>query len=437
MNLWHLGWPQVAEGFLSVIDQIADLIWAGRLGFQAIAGLGVAQSYVMLLMTTRMGFDSSMRAMISRAIGGRNIPYANHVLLQSLNLATLFSLLVSTLGILLTDTLLRVLGVSDAVASQAAGYMRLQFIAMAVMSYQRLSAGALQASGDSFTPLKAATVTRVSHLVLSPVLIFGWGWFPAMGLAGAACANLVAQCLGVGMNFVALFAGSSRLQLTLKGYTFDAPLIWRLLKVGAPAAVTGAQRAVTNLVFLSIVAPFGDGALAAFSLTRRTENVVMQSSRGLGRAAGALAGQNLGAGQPDRAKSSVLWAIGYVGIASAVLAAVFILFPHAVASFFNSDVEFVALASRWLFIQAIGVLSFSAVQVLTQAFNTSGETVAPMVVTLTTAWLVELPLAITLSRFTSLGEFGVPWATVVGMTLRMTLLSGHFFRGRWLKTGMI
>ena len=87
-NLWQIGWPQIAEGMLGVVDQVADLIWAGRIGFQAIAGLGVAQSYLMMVITARMGLDAGMRSMISRAVGAGETVYANHVLLQSLTLTT-------------------------------------------------------------------------------------------------------------------------------------------------------------------------------------------------------------------------------------------------------------------------------------------------------------------------------------------------------------
>ena len=436
-NLWFLAWPQIAEGFLGAVDQIADLIWAGRLGFQAIAGLGVAQTYILMLMTARMGLDAGMRSMIARAVGARQIAYANHVLLQSLTLTTVFVVVVVVVGLLLTEPMLRVIGLSDAIVTQAAAYMRIQFLSMGVMSYQRVSGGALQASGDSVTPLKAAAVTRVTHLALSPVLIFGVWWFPDMGLAGAAMANLVAQLLGVSLNFFALARGGSRIQLSLKGYYVDFDLNWRLLRLGAPAAVTGMQRALSQLMVIGIVAPFGDTAVAAFALTRRAENVVNQGSRGLGRAAGALAGQNLGAGQPARAKASVMWAIIYVAMASLSLAAVFLLAPNAVASFFASDAEFVSQAAKWLSIMAIGYFSMNAVQVFTQSLNTSGATFAPMVITLSTVWLVDVPLAFTLSNFTSLDELGVPWALVAGMTLRLVVFGWYFSRGSWLRTGVI
>ena len=289
-NLWYLSWPQITESFLSVIDHVADLIWAGRIGFQAIAGLGVAQSFLMMLVTARMGLDAGMRSMISRAVGARKIAHANHVLLQSLTLTTAYSVLVVVVGMALTEPLIRLIGVGDEVVSQAAGYMRFQLFAMSMMGLQRLAAGALQAAGDSITPLKAVSVSRVVHLVLSPFLIFGWWWFPSLDLAGAGAANLIAQTIGVAMNMSALIRGTSRLRLSFKGYYVDYPMIWQILKIGIPASVTGAQRAVSQLIVVFIVAPFGDGALAAFALSRRAENTVNHASRGLGRAAGALAG---------------------------------------------------------------------------------------------------------------------------------------------------
>lgn len=436
-NLWFLAWPQVAEGFLNVTDQLADLFWAGIISFQAIAGLGAAQTYVMTMMTARQGLDAGMRSMIARAIGARNVAYANHALLQSLTLTTVISLVGIAVALMFTEPLLRVLGLSDEVVEQAAGYMRLQFVAMSVMSYHRLGGGALQAAGDSMTPFKAATVSRVTHLVLSPLLIFGWLGLPDMGLAGAAAANLIAQLLGVGINFYALLRGTSRLRLSFRGFGLDLALIWRLVQIGTPASVTGMQRAVSQLIVVGIVAQFGDAAVAAFAVSRRAENLVNQASRGLGRAGGALVGQNLGAGDPGRARASLKWAMAYVVVGVVFIAAPLLAFPEAVASVFGDDPEFISLAATWLTILAIGYFSMSAVQVFTQAFNTSGNTLAPMVITLATMWAVELPLAFSLARYTSLGQFGVPWAVVIGMSLRLAAFVYYYRRGNWLRTGMM
>ena len=435
-NLWYLSWPQITESFLSVIDHVADLIWAGRIGFQAIAGLGLAQPFLMMLITARVGLDAGMRSMISRAVGARKIAHANHVLLQSLTLTTVYSVLMVIVGITVAEPLIRLMGVGDEVVSQAAGYMRFQLFAMSMMGIQRVTGGSLQAAGDSITPLKATSVSRVTHLVLSPFLIFGWWWFPSLDLAGAGAANLIAQVLGASMNMSALVRGTSRLRLSFKGYYVDYHMIWQILKIGIPASVTGAQRSVSQLIVVFIVAPFGDGALAAFAVSRRAENTVNHASRGLGRAAGTLAGQNLGIGQKSRARQAVNWALAYAGVTSLIVSALFLVFSEYVATFFNSDPEFVARTTTWLQVLAVGYFSMNAVQVFTQAFNTTGDTFAPMVIMLSTMWLIEIPLAFALANFTGLQEFGVPWAIVIGMTVRMAAFGVYFLQGRWLRTGL-
>ena len=436
-HLWYLGWPQIAEGALSVVDHVADLIWAGRLGFHAIAGLGVAQSYLMMAFMARMGLDAAMRSMIARALGASDVARANHVLLQSMVLTGFYAVLMVVIGQLLTVPMLHIMGLSDAVVAEAAGYMRIQFMAMGILGFHRLTAGALQAAGDPMTPLKAATTTRVLHLVLSPILIFGWLGFPSLGLAGAAVARLSAEWIGLAINIYGLTGGRSRVQLTLRGSHLDLPLMWRLIRLGLPASVTNMQRGTSQLIVVALVAPFGDGALAAFSLTRRAENLVNQSSRGMGRAAGALAGHNLGADLPDRARSAVKWAAIYSAAASLALTALIVAFPEPLVKLFGSDAEFVSHAANWVIIMAVGYLSVSLVQVFTQAFNTSGDTLGPMVITLATVWAVELPLALLLSLFTPLGEYGVAWAIVIGMTVRLAFFIWYYLRDSWLRTGAV
>ena len=261
--------------------------------------------------------------------------------------------------------------------------------------------------------------------------------FPQMDLAGAGMANVVAQVLGVVINFAVLFRGTSRLKLSFAGYRNDFTLMWRLIRVGAPAAMTGMQRSSSQLILLVVVSSFGDGPAAAFALSRRAENVVNHASRGLGRAAGVLSGQNLGAGYVDRAKSSIAWAIVYSAVISVLAMILFISFPAQIASFFSDSTEFVAHTSTWIFILAFATFPMSSVQVFTQGIASTGATVAPMVITLITIWLVEVPIAVMLSYYTPLGSIGTPWGVVVGNMVRAAAFFVYFSKGRWLRTGMI
>ena len=129
-NLWYMAWPQIAESFLSVVDQLLDVYWAAKVALEALAGLGIGQTFLMMLMTARMGLDAGMRSMISRAVGARRMGYANHVMLQSITLTMAYSVALVAVGMIFTDPLLRIFGLSDEVVRQAGGYMRFQFVAM-------------------------------------------------------------------------------------------------------------------------------------------------------------------------------------------------------------------------------------------------------------------------------------------------------------------
>jgi putative MATE family efflux protein len=311
-------------------------------------------------------------------------------------------------------------------------YMRIQFIGMAGMAFRMMSGAALQASGDTVTPMKATTVTRLIHIGLSPALVFGWGPLPAMALAGAATANVLSQFVGAGMNFRALFLGTSRLHLTLTGYKPDFPLLWQIIRTGMPASITQAERNFASLILFGLVAPYGATTLAAFSLTRRVEMLAMMGAMGMGQSAGVMVGQNLGAGKPERAKQSVAWALFFVVLVSAVIVGAMMLFPRPFLQIFNNDAELLDQAVIWLRIQAIGYFVMGTGMVFMQSYNTAGDTLIPMITTLVSIWGVQQPLAFTLPGL-GLGEYGIAWAIVIGQGVRLAIYVPYFFYGRWLR----
>ena len=435
-NLFFIAWPQFIEGFLRVVDQMADLVWAGFLGTRSIAGMGVAQQYTQMAFTGRQGIDVAQRAMISRAIGMGDQALANHVLMQAWTMSLIFGFAMVMIGVFFTEPMLRLLGVSEAVIAEGAPYMRLYFVGHMATGFQQVSGHALAAAGDTLTLMKSTTVARVAHLVLAPLLVFGLIGFPEMGLAGAALGNIIAHTISVAILFWVLFRGSSRLHPKLREYRFDGPLLWQMFKLGVPAAVNGLERTVAQLVMIFFVTPFGDTALAAFTVTRRVEMFANLGSQGMGLASGVIVGQSLGAGKPERAKQTIYWAGGYVVAVKSILCALLFAFPTLVLSIFSRDAEFLALASLWVRIQCFGFVSMGIGQVAQNSFQMAGDTVGPMLITLGTLWGIEIPLAYLLSTFTWLGQFGIGWAVVVAMTLRSLVYIPYFYSGRWLRVKM-
>lgn len=437
-NLWFLAWPQMVAGLFNASDQIADIFWAGRVaGFGAIGGIGVAQAYGQLVMMARMGLDVGMQAVIARAVGARDIALANHAMLQAFTLTVLLSLALTALGVAFAPFLLRLVGVSEATTAVAVSYLQFQFVSAGVQSFRQTTGAALQASGDSLTHMKSTIASRLLHLVITPFLIFGWLGLPEMGVAGAAAANGAAQIVGVVWNLRVLASGTSRLRLSLRGYRLDFALMGRIVRIGGPATATQMERGLSEMALIRIVSPFGDLALAAYALTRRLERLTNIGSQGMGRASGVLVGQNLGAGHPERARSTVKWAVGYVMAIRGLAGALLIAFPAFFIGLFSGDPAFIAAAVIWLRIQAVAGVFLGGGQVFQQSFNVAGDTVAPMLVTFLSMWLLEIPLAFALSRWTPLAELGVAVAVAAAMFARFALYGGYYFTDRWLRARVL
>ncbi len=438
-HIFHLSWPQVIEGVLNVADQMVDLVWAGRLpgGFRALAGVGVAQSFVQFGFMSRQGLDMSMRAMVSRAVGAGELALANRIAVQALSLTVLYGLLMILVGVFLTDFLLGAIGASEAIRAETSMYMKVQFVGMLGIGLRNGTGAALQSAGDVITPLKATTLTRVFHISLTPFLMFGWGFFPTLGLAGAGLANVLAQALGCALNIWGLFSGTSRLKLTLRGYRPDWPLLKRLVQLGAPASVAGTERAVAQLVLLRFVTPFGDIATAAYAMTRRMEMFANFGSMGIGQAAGIMVGQNLGAKRPERAKQAVGWALAMVGMIKGPVGLLLILLPGAFVVLFTQDAAVMDLTVDWVRIQVFASILMGLAMVFQQSYNNAGDTWAPMVVTLLAVWGIELPLAWYLSHTLGIGPLGIGIAAIAGMGSRVLIYIPYFFKGRWLKIKVI
>jgi putative MATE family efflux protein len=432
-NLWGLAWPQVIEGAMRVVQQFMDLFWAGFLGTRSIAGVGVAQQWVQLIWTGRQGVDTSTRAMVARAVGAGDLQLAQHVVFQGATISVVFLGLISLVGLFFTEWLLRFLGVSDAVLAQAAPYMRIQFMGQGILGLQMYTGNSLAAAGDTITPMRATTVSRGLQMVSSPFLVFGLLGAPELGLVGLSLASSLANIAGLVMNTRALLTGRSRLHLRVSEYRLDPRLMLQMVKVGGPAAVTGAERSIAQLIVVGLVAPFGDSALAAYTLTRRLEMFVNLGSQGLGQASGIIVGQSLGAGKPERAKQTVLWASGYVLAIKGCMTAFVFLFPGLVLGVFARDAELLELASTWVRIQAVGYLALGVSQVAMQSFQTAGDTLVPMLVTLLSIWGVQQPLAYFLPHHFGLGQLGIAWAITLAVMVRPLCYVPYFFWGPWMR----
>ncbi len=430
-NLLSLAWPIIISDSLRMIGPTIDLIWVGRLGVAAIAGVGIGGTAVMLLAMAKQGLDTGTRAMVARFMGAGDREGANHVAQQSLVLTSIYAIVVIVAGLFFAERLLAPFRLEADVVREATAYMRIMFLNQGVNGFMMLCEAIMQASGDTVTPMKINIIARSIHAVLDPFLIFGWWLFPCLGVSGAALANVIAYTLGTFFALWFFFTGRTRLQLTFRGFRLDWNLIWRIVKISIPASISSIEKSLARVLLLGIVASFGTLAVAAYSVAEKMERFIHLSCGALGRGTGVLVAQNLGAGQPERAVRSAWIALGISEIIMVALCLVIFLSPQTVAHIFTSEPALVKVLSLFLVIETVGYVQGGFVHIFKESINHAGDTLPPMLITLLQMWGVVLPLGVFLPKITNLGVYGVAWALVAGMIVQTIAYIIYFQMGRW------
>jgi putative MATE family efflux protein len=430
-NLLLLSWPVMILGALYAVNLILEMVWVGRLGPTSIAGVGVAGFVVILVVSIKNGFGAGERAMVARYIGAGEVAAANKVAAQAFIISASYAIVIAVIGVLLTRPLFGLFHLEPDATAQGVTYLRILLGGWITEAIWMTSFAVMQASGDSISPLKAAIVLRVVNAVLCPFLVLGIWIFPRLGVSGAAITYISATALGAGIALFFLFSGKTRLKLSLRDFYPDPQIIRRILKIGFPASISGLGIAFGNLILTSIMIPFGTVALAAHNLLSRIELFVNTPGMGLGTAAGVLVGQNLGARKPGQATKSGWVATVLVFGIMLIFAVILLVWAENVIRLFTVEPELVKTGASFVRIAVAGYLGMCVVNALQSSISGAGDTLVPMLISLATMWLVQLPLAYVFTRYTQVGVFGVRWAIVISFTVGALAYAVYFQRGRW------
>ncbi len=298
-NLVTISWPMTIAQTLMSLGPTIDMIWVGKLGDAAVAAVGVSGVIVQLAQGIMMGFTTGMRALISRAIGAKDMETAKRAAQQAVVVSATYALLMALVGHFFGEYIMRFITSDPQIVSMGTAYLRIEFIGGATITFRMMMDAIMQASGDSMNPMWIAAVYRIFHIALSPFLIFGLWIFPKLGVTGAAYTGVIAQSLGVILGLNVLLGARSRVKLSFRGFRLDFSMIWRIVRIGFPASISGIQRNLNQFIIQVFMAPFGAAALAAHTITQRLEMFIMMPAMSFGQGAAVLVGQNLGAKKPD------------------------------------------------------------------------------------------------------------------------------------------
>ncbi len=273
-------------------------------------------------------------------------------------------------------------------------------------------------------------------MALDPLLIFGWGFFPELGVQGAAVATVLSRGLATGIGVTVLFRGDLGLRIRVRDLRPDVATIRRIVIIGAPAAAEQSMRALGMTVMTATVAVFGTPVLAAYGIGNRIASVVFQPSMGFAQATTGMVGQNLGARRQDRAESTAWLSAGMMLSALTVLAGAAFVWSAEIASVFLTDADVVALghAENYIRVMAFSFGFIGVMNVLNGAFRGAGRTATSMAFSMISMLLLRVPLAYGLSHHTALGPAGIWWGVALSNVTGFLLAGLWFRRGLWKGT---
>ena len=425
--------PMVLEMVLESLFAVVDVFWVSRLGPNAIATVGLTESVLTLVFAVGLGLSMSTTAMVARRIGEKDPDGAAISAVQAIILGLTASVILGVPFFFLAPKLLAGMGATPAIIAGGTGYTRIALGGSGVVLMLFLNNAIFRGTGDAAIAMRLLWVSNILNLILDPILIFGLGPIPHMGVTGAALATFTGRGIGVLYQFYRLFRGTERLCILACHLRLNLTVMWRLLRVSITGILQFLIGQASWIALVRIVSLFGAPALAAYTIAIRIVIFAILPSWGLSNAAATLVGQNLGAGHADRARNAVwrtgLWNMIFLGSVGLI----FIAFAPSIIHLFTSDPEVLRTAVPCLRIFSCGNIAFAYGMVLMAAFNGSGDTLTPTYVNLFGFWVLEIPLAWFLAMHTSIQVNGVYWSVVVAQ-FTVVLITLYLFRkGKWAK----
>jgi putative MATE family efflux protein len=423
--------PMMLELVLESTFAVVDIFFVAKLGASAVATVGLTETYLFLLYSIAIGLSLAVTAIVARRIGEQRGDEAALSAVQAIAVAVLVSLPVTVVGIVWAQDLLRLMGADSWSIEHGYRYTQWMLGGNAVIMLLFVINAVFRGAGDAAVAMRVLWVANGLNIVLDPILIFGFGPIPPLGIEGAAIATNIGRGAGVAMQLWILARGSEHLRIQRANLHLHFATLLQIVRTSL-GGIGQMIVAMTAWIFLMrILASISTEAVAGATIAIRIMMFTLMPAWGMSNAAATLVGQNLGAGQPARAEAAV-WRIGWMNMAFTLAVSVaFFIWHDPIVALFTDDAAVIAIGGEWLRILSYSYFVYGWWMVSVQAFNGAGDTATPTWINVVFFWLIQIPLAWALALPLGWGHSGVFWGAFVSETGVGLFTLWLFTRGRW------
>ncbi|WP_435345988.1 MATE family efflux transporter [Haloarchaeobius sp. HRN-SO-5] len=449
--MFRLAWPIVALQLLQVTYNIADTFWLGQFDTDALAAISLAFPLIFLLISLAGGFTAAGSILVAQYTGADSDRSAGRVAGQTLSFVSILAVGLGIVGYLLTEDMLAALPSQDetreAVIPLAADYMEVFFLGIVFMFGFFVFSALMRGYGDTKTPMRVMLVSVALNVVLDPILIFGIGPVPEAitGITGAAVATVVSRGLGSVLGVYVLFGTDAGPDVRLEHLRPDRSVVRDIVELGVPTALEQSASAFAMVTLTAMIVQFAPPVVAAYGLGNRIASLIFLPAMGLGRATNTMVGQNLGAGNSDRAERAVYLAAAVSASILLVVAVVVFLVPDLlVNAFVDENIEdaaaTIANSAEYIRIRTVEFAFIGILQVVLGAYRGAGNTKTALAFSLVTLWVGRVATVGYLAFDTvpllgiagaGLGSTGFWIGMASGNVVGAVLATLWFTRGTW------
>ena len=436
--VWRIAWPTMLSNAIGGLQGMVDHAMVGHyVGFNANAAIGVSWQIFLVVIVFIASIFSGMSVLVARFTGADDGEMVDRTVYQAFLTAAGLSIgIMAPLGYVLAPWLLNLVNAEPAVQAQALPYLRIMFLFSFGMMVFFMLGGALRSAGDARTPLRIGMVITALNILFNALLIPGVGPLPTMGTSGAALGTVLATGIGALYALYKLHSNTWVVGFPKGGpWKPDWTIIRALFRFGLPTGVQGIAMNVGGVLMLSFVGSLAASAAAqaAFAVSyTQLFSLITWTSVGLMGAAAAVAGQNLGAGHPDRADEAVHVAARIAFGTAFVVGLMFLLIPRQLLALFGlNEPAVVTIGVQLMRVLSLSGLFIAVALTYTGGLQGTGDTKSPLYISVISQVIVPLGICFAIQQWSTLDPINIWVAILIGHMTRCALSIIRFNMGHW------